>query len=255
MQRILLTILLGLAFGLAQAQSHNMEDVVYLKNGWIIRGTIKQIIPDSVLTIESEGRNVFVFKWEEVLRMAQEEAPRRRGGDRGPAAYPEKHYYGTARIAVLAGSNASTFYYGNNGSMSLQTSHGYRFSHWLQAGVGTDITFYNNGLMLPLYGELRSDLKAAAVSPQLYVKGGYSLPLYQNASDPWGGTQNYKAYGGINMEAGVGMRLQTHGPAAWLLSAGYHMQAKRDTYTNWGGAEIEENYVFRRLSIAAGIIF
>jgi len=54
------------------AQKKGWQDVVYLKNGSIIRGQLLESSPAEVVKIETVGRNLFVFKPEEVERVARE---------------------------------------------------------------------------------------------------------------------------------------------------------------------------------------
>ena len=54
---------------------NNYEEVVYLKNGSIIRGIIIEQIPNQNIKIQTKDRNVFVFKYEEIEKMTKEELP------------------------------------------------------------------------------------------------------------------------------------------------------------------------------------
>ncbi len=54
-------------------QSKNMEDVVYLKNGSIIRGTITEQITGESLKIETKDGSIFVFADDEIDHIAKEE--------------------------------------------------------------------------------------------------------------------------------------------------------------------------------------
>jgi hypothetical protein len=49
------------------------EDVVYLKNGSIIHGTIIEQIPNESLKIKTKDGNVFVYKTEEISKITKEE--------------------------------------------------------------------------------------------------------------------------------------------------------------------------------------
>ncbi len=59
------------------ALAQNYEDVVYLKNGSIIRGTIVEKDPNANVKIETKDGSLFVYPYSEVERTAQEES---RGG-------------------------------------------------------------------------------------------------------------------------------------------------------------------------------
>ena len=49
------------------------QDVVYLKNGNVIRGTIVELIPEKTVKIETADGSVFVYPTDEVLKMQRED--------------------------------------------------------------------------------------------------------------------------------------------------------------------------------------
>ena len=69
---ILLLLVLVCNFSYGQ---NNMEDVVYLKNGSIIRGIIIEQVPNQSIKIQTKDRNVFVFKYDEIEKMTKENLP------------------------------------------------------------------------------------------------------------------------------------------------------------------------------------
>ena len=76
----ILLIVLGLIFlivGAAKSGSKSeepktLQDVIYLKNGSIIRGTIIEQVPNVSIKIQTKDGNVFVYKMEEVEKMTKE---------------------------------------------------------------------------------------------------------------------------------------------------------------------------------------
>jgi hypothetical protein len=50
----------------------NYEDVIYLKNGGIIRGTIIEQIPNKSIKIEIIGRNILAYNFEEIEKIVKE---------------------------------------------------------------------------------------------------------------------------------------------------------------------------------------
>ena len=66
------------------------QDVVYLKNGSIIKGMITEQVPNESLKIETKDGNVFVFKMSEVAKMTKEKVAE----EETPAAKskPEKNF-------------------------------------------------------------------------------------------------------------------------------------------------------------------
>ena len=68
-----ITIVCVLVFALVSyASAQQYQDVVYLKNGSIIRGIIIEQIPGDSLKIQTTGGSIFVFKMSEVLKIAKE---------------------------------------------------------------------------------------------------------------------------------------------------------------------------------------
>ncbi|MBP9152595.1 MAG: hypothetical protein KBF73_09955 [Flavobacteriales bacterium] len=57
----------------AFAQS-NLIDVVYLKNGSIIKGIIVEQVPGKAIKLETADGSLFVFEFEEITKMTREEA-------------------------------------------------------------------------------------------------------------------------------------------------------------------------------------
>lgn len=58
--------------GKSYAQYEKYVDVVYLKNGSVIRGTIIEQIPNESLKIQTRDKNIFVYKFDELLKMTKE---------------------------------------------------------------------------------------------------------------------------------------------------------------------------------------
>ena len=74
MRKILLTTVFILTTAVLFAQ--NMQDVVHLTNGSIIRGTIVEQVPNQSVTIETADGSLFVFAMDEVKRMTRERIAR-----------------------------------------------------------------------------------------------------------------------------------------------------------------------------------
>jgi hypothetical protein len=74
LRNITITALMFCFYIAATAQT-NLQDVLYLKNGSIIRGTIVQFIPDSIVKIQTADRSIFVFPSLEISKIQKEENP------------------------------------------------------------------------------------------------------------------------------------------------------------------------------------
>lgn len=56
----------------ASASAEELQEVVYLKNGSVIRGTIIEQVPNQSLKIKTTDGNIFVFKIDEVEKITKE---------------------------------------------------------------------------------------------------------------------------------------------------------------------------------------
>ena len=61
--------------GAPAAMTQETKDVLYLKNGSIIKGTIVEMIPDSTIRIQTADGSLFVYSMREVEKVLKEEVP------------------------------------------------------------------------------------------------------------------------------------------------------------------------------------
>ena len=67
----LLVVLFGILTSAVLSAKEQAEDVVYLKNGSIIRGQIIEIIPEMGVKIETSGGSIFVYQFEEIEKIEE----------------------------------------------------------------------------------------------------------------------------------------------------------------------------------------
>ena len=79
MQRFILLTCLTAFVMTSPAFAQQMEDVVHLKNGGLIRGIIIEQIPGESLKIKTRDGNVFVYAMDEVAKMSKEPVMGMRG--------------------------------------------------------------------------------------------------------------------------------------------------------------------------------
>lgn len=72
MKKSLLTLILSV-FSLIAFSQNNFRDVVYLKNGSIIKGTVTEIVPDKHIKIATADGSIFVYVMAEIDKMSKEE--------------------------------------------------------------------------------------------------------------------------------------------------------------------------------------
>ena len=73
MKKIVLLLFCAMSTMIAAAQA-NLQDVVYLKNGSVIRGVIIEQVPGISLKIQTADGNIFVYDITDVQKMTKEQA-------------------------------------------------------------------------------------------------------------------------------------------------------------------------------------
>ncbi|WP_010665590.1 outer membrane beta-barrel protein [Marinilabilia salmonicolor] len=72
MKNLLLTLIfLGLT--IASFSQNNFRDVIHLKNGSIIKGTVTEVIPDKHIKIATADGSIFVYQMAEIDKISKEE--------------------------------------------------------------------------------------------------------------------------------------------------------------------------------------
>ena len=72
MQRYIIILCVLIFTVVSHASAQQYQDVVYLKNGSIIRGIIIEQIPGESLKIQTQGGSVFVFRMSEIVKIVKE---------------------------------------------------------------------------------------------------------------------------------------------------------------------------------------
>jgi hypothetical protein len=68
------SVIFFFVLSMASFAQQNYDDVVYLKNGSVIRGVIIEQVPNVSLKLQTKDGNIFVYKMEEVEKMTKEQA-------------------------------------------------------------------------------------------------------------------------------------------------------------------------------------
>lgn len=131
-------------------------DLVYLKNGSVIRGLITQIKADDYIKILTKDQGELVYKMEEVLKTQKDiEADNKQ----------KKVFPGINKSAGYCGIIKFTFPYFK---ADLDFINGYRFSDKFAAGIGAGFELYENyGIGMPVYVHLRREFNNEGFCPYL----------------------------------------------------------------------------------------
>ncbi len=239
---ILSVILSVFTFSSTVNAQTNYEDVLYLKNGSIIHGVIIEQVPNESIKIKTKDNNVFVYKMDEVLKIAKEELPAVHQG-REPLSKDNVKKSGYINIleftfardvlnnssnAALTGNSSS----GAQPSIGVQDINGYLINPHVSIGFGMGLHVYTDIILAPFFADVRYNLFNNLATPFASMGIGYSF----SAKEIYGINQGSKDYfGGVLANPAIGIKFFTRRSKGLTFSLGYRYQQAR-IYTH--------NYIF-----------
>ena len=204
-----LTIFLFFAFSTLAIAQNTFQDVVYLKNGSIARGTIVGLVPDKFVKIETSDRKAFVYQMDEVEKITKEEIQSNKYiSDKNPPFI--QGYQGIAEI----GYGFKTGDFGTD-FIKVNIIHGLKVNPNFALGIGTGIRYYYDGqrTIVPFFADFRIKVLSYGVTPYLALGIGYSFnPL-----------NDFEGEGILfNPSAGVSFRVTPR--SAMIIGIGFDQQ-------------------------------
>jgi hypothetical protein len=236
-------LILSLFLVLSATGQKQKSTCVNLKNGSIIYGRILENYPDSLIKIQTEGNNIWVFKYSEIDTVIQS----------SPVSNKSARPY---NILLQTGFNGLGSNSNFNPAFSLLFSATYTVKERYSFGLTTGAEYFGIPIM-PLAIEAKADFFKSALTPYVYLRGGYAFKLIPNQTDyDWYKT-TYK--GGILYDAGIGVKKRFSPEFALILSVGY---AHRETYEyrdyiyedSWN-SDYERHYFYNRTEFLIGFVF
>jgi hypothetical protein len=173
--KYVLILILFLSLLSVSFSQQNLEEVVYLKNGSIIRGVIIEQIPNKSIKIETADGNIFVFKMEEIEKFTKEPVKVKSNksdlkptkSDTTSSDFGSFNGFQTI-IEIGFGSGYESAFMANLGL-------GYKVNPYFY--IGTIIGFRNNEShgYFPLFLDLRVNFINNKFSPFITSSFGYSV--------------------------------------------------------------------------------
>lgn len=176
MKHFFLVLMLTI-FSLGLTAQESYQDVVYLKNGSIIKGTIIEQVPNESIKIQTADGSIFVYKMSEILKMTKEMT----NVSRQNSFSFKKKQLSFKDIAGYRGFLDFGYSFGTSDYKSdrleLSTSHGYQFNPYLFIGGGVGIHYHTDAdlFFMPIFVHARANFLKNDITPFFDFKIGYSV--------------------------------------------------------------------------------
>jgi hypothetical protein len=217
-----------------RAQKQAYWDVIYLKNGSVIKGNI---IDSSATAIKLENRiqDTLVYSAQEIAGTGR--VPK-------PLKVSRQGFYGMMEAGIQLGDSQGAV---------LRAIAGYRLGWQLQTGIGIGLDDYSIR-SAPVFGDIRYDFSRKDRTLFAYGGAGVSIPWPTRKQLPlW--YAPIKKDPGLYLHTGLGYKIRMEHSHSVHISAGYaHTEmslkypAGNETYSTF-------NYSYNRVTILLGYTF
>lgn len=155
-----------------RVQAQDLQEVVYLKNGSIIRGVIIEQTPNVSLKIRTPDGSIFAYKMEEVEKITKETTLDVRYGRRHRGEGLSAGYRGFVDLGFTVGTGT----FGEN-RPEFTTSHGFQINPYIFVGTGFGVGYYldSEAVEIPIFAHVRSEFLDKRISPFFDFKVGYTV--------------------------------------------------------------------------------
>lgn len=214
-----------------------MEDVVYLKDGSILRGEIIERHENAFLKIQISGGSVFVVNMDEVDEITKEETYTSR-------YFKQKGYVNYSGMERLSGDQGAD-------AMRFQMVNGYQFTPRFSAGLGVGFVNYHDPLnAIPVFADARFKLLKSNTAPFLFLKGGYNFSVNPDEDYP---IEDHS--GGLMLNTGIGIQFEINENVGWYFNAGYNIDKMEYEEEDFGGRSLKTSLAYKRIHFGFGLAF
>lgn len=176
-------------FSLMFATSAQSVDILYLKNGSVIKGYVKEIIPTETVKIETADGSLFVYNMVDVDKISKEDAVKNErkldsdqsiGSQTGFRSEFTTSFLGTDQtdvslyeLSFVIGARFAKEHIFLGGGVGVDM---YRYNS--DYSVGQDYYINNDGTNIPVFGVVKYNILNRKVSPFVELRTGYAFGDY-----------------------------------------------------------------------------
>lgn len=240
-----------------------LTDVVYLKDGSVLKGLIVNYEKGATLTFAMQNGEEIIVQDAEIARIVQDVReprassyddlangkPKTKPKEQPVYEFRERGFYNVMMLGSLNTRAASEFKMG----LSFHNVSGFQFSRWLGIGLGVGIETYgtdDDEVIYPVFAEFRGYLNKKIKAPYYTLGAGYGFM-----------TTNKKEFitearGGWMIHPAIGLRFSAKKRTNLMADIGYKFQRAyfRRDFNFTGDIEIRD-VLYQRLIIRVGLLF
>lgn len=178
MKRLFTLFIAILCLTAVSAQTEKLQDVIYLKNGTVLRGTIVEHRIGEAIRFAVEGGSVVEYSIEDIDRFTKEVSVTKSKTPRllsymermQQSPWRPRGYRGFAELGAAFALNYPDVMY------QVSTSHGFQADPNIYMGAGFNLTYdaTNEWFFVPLFANLRFSFSKGQFTPFVDVRAGYS---------------------------------------------------------------------------------
>lgn len=243
------------------APESELTDIVYLKDGSVLKGLIVSYEQGVNLDFELQGGEKIVIPDADIAKIVQDvNEPKANSYDglakmrsqpKEPPVYEfrERGFYNYTTIGSLNTRAANEFRMG----VSFHNVSGMQFSRWFGVGLGVGIETYgtdDDEVIYPVFAEFRGYFTKKIKAPYYSVSGGYGFMTTNEAEFIT------EARGGWMFHPAIGLRFGAKRRTNLAADIGYKFQKAhfRREFNFNGDIEIRD-VLYQRLIIRLGLLF
>ena len=231
----------------------NTRDIVYLKNGSIIKGDILEVIPNETIKIKTSDGSIFVFRMDEVERTGKDEPPK----NPAPVSVVTEPDKPNEKLRPMPsgylfmlrlGPNVQLF--NSSSDFSAGIINAVQVNQYLSLGIGAEATTYvydehfnSSVVIFPIFFDARFYIPGKSVQPMFSMQLGYSV--VGNKKDRSDGSGSYdfepnNGDGGLFFGVNAGIRLQATKRMALIADGGISKQKLNGKNSYSTSSSVEE---------------
>ena len=174
--RKIITLTLFIVISTFAIAQNNYQDVVYLKNGSIIRGVVIEQVPNESIKIETSDKSIFVYQMDEIQKITKEEKPVAKNERINASPSAGEGLKPGYRGIMEMGYQFGTGDYGMD-RLKFNIINGGQFSPYFYLGGGVGLRYYFDAeaALVPVFVHARTNILDKKVSPYFAFSLGYTF--------------------------------------------------------------------------------